>query len=116
MHVSSIVKWKLKGSAISQLIIIHAEVVSEDPGRRSSRLISTAHTTLLLHPCSDERLPLGTAGASEWAWSPAGMSSFKVHSRATQTVDEGKCLCVEIVQVITVEGMTELETDLLIKP
>lgn len=99
------VKWKLKGSAISLLIIIRAEV-ARTPERRSPRLISTACSILLLHPCFNEHLSLSTAGASEHALSPCQVvNSLNVHPRAAQIVDEGKFPHVEIARMINAEGM-----------
>ena len=56
-------------------------------------------------------LPSSTAGAFEFAsFSWQAVISFKVYLRATQMVDEGKLLCIEIFQVRNVEGMIELES------
>lgn len=101
-----IVKWRLKTKdlAISQLRITHAEVI-RPPDRRSSHLLSTGHSVLPLHQCSDEH-----------SWQAVISLSKKKYLRATQIVDEEKFLCVEICQVINVEGIIGLEYYHLAKP
>lgn len=100
-----------KGSAISELMLTHAGV-TRSPDRKSARLISTGHSVLLLHHHSEEHSYHKFASFSWQAvisLSKCTPGGKKVYLRATQIVDEGNFLCVEICQVMNVERMTELK-------